>query len=115
MWIGPAGTRASVRAVERNVAEASFPIPATSEVTVGLPDGNTASPHDSTYAPTFYRKRPEVKHILRDCIPPVDCIAPIAVRGSTNSRQVGNHGQVKYHHYSQIPAKCIPSSNRVAH
>jgi hypothetical protein len=39
--------------------------------TVGLPDGRTASPHNSIYAPTFYRKRPEIKHILRDCIPPI--------------------------------------------
>jgi hypothetical protein len=39
--------------------------------TVGLPDGKTASPHNSIYAPTFYRKRPEIKHILRDCIPPI--------------------------------------------
>jgi hypothetical protein len=39
--------------------------------TVGLPDGKTASPHNSIYAPTFYRKQPEIKHILRDCIPPI--------------------------------------------
>jgi 2OG-Fe(II) oxygenase superfamily len=76
--------------------------------TVGLPDGKTASPHNSIYAPTFYRKRPEIKHILRDCI------ALIAARGSKISRQVGNQRQAKYHQYSQIPAKCIASSKRVA-
>jgi hypothetical protein len=32
LWIGPAGTRLSVIVVERDVAEASFPIPAPSEV-----------------------------------------------------------------------------------
>jgi hypothetical protein len=39
--------------------------------TVGLPDGKTPSPHNSIYAPSFYRKRLEVRHIVRDCIPPL--------------------------------------------
>ncbi len=39
--------------------------------TVGLPDGKTAAPHNSIYAPTFYRKGPELRHIVRDCIPPL--------------------------------------------
>jgi hypothetical protein len=39
--------------------------------TVGFGEGKAASPHNSIYAPTFYRKRPEMKHILRDCIPPL--------------------------------------------
>ncbi|HEY3990285.1 MAG TPA: 2OG-Fe(II) oxygenase [Acidobacteriaceae bacterium] len=42
--------------------------------TVGSGDGKATSPHnphDSIYAPTFYRKRPEIKHIVRDCIPPL--------------------------------------------
>jgi hypothetical protein len=65
--------------------------------------------------PIFYRKQPEVKHILRDSIPVIDCIAPILpCVVQMNSRQLGNAGQVKYHQYRQIPAKCIPSSNRVA-
>lgn len=39
--------------------------------TVGFGDGKAASPHNSIYAPTFYRKRSEIKHIVRDCIPPL--------------------------------------------
>jgi hypothetical protein len=39
--------------------------------TVGLPNGAISSPHNSIYAPTFYRKRPEIKHMVRDCIPPL--------------------------------------------
>jgi Rps23 Pro-64 3,4-dihydroxylase Tpa1-like proline 4-hydroxylase len=49
--------------------------------TVGLPDGKTASPHNSIYAPTFYRKRPEIKHIVRDCIPPILLRGVQKVRG----------------------------------
>jgi hypothetical protein len=39
--------------------------------TVGLPDGAKSAPHNSIYAPTFYRRRPEIRHIVRDCIPPI--------------------------------------------
>jgi hypothetical protein len=49
--------------------------------TVGLSDGKTASPHNSIYAPTFYRKRPEIKHIVRDCIPPILLRGVQKVRG----------------------------------
>jgi hypothetical protein len=39
--------------------------------TVGCEDGKAVVPHNSIYAPTFYRRRPEMKHIVRDCIPPL--------------------------------------------
>jgi len=39
--------------------------------TVGLGDGKTAAPHNSIYAPTFYRSQTEMKRIVRDCIPPL--------------------------------------------
>ena len=39
--------------------------------TVGSSTGVVPAPHNSIYAPTFYRKRPEFKHMVRDCIPPI--------------------------------------------
>jgi len=80
--------------------------------TVGLPNGKTATPHNSIYAlcadflPEPARDQAYFARLYSSYI---------AARGSKNSWQVGNQRRVKYHHYSQIPAKYIPSSNRVAH
>jgi hypothetical protein len=58
-----------VRPVEKEgVERKSF---ATYFHTVGLSDGKASAPHNSIYAPTFYRKRPELKEIVFDCIPPL--------------------------------------------
>lgn len=39
--------------------------------TVEVPDSETALPHKSIYAPTFYRERPEIRDIVRGCITPI--------------------------------------------
>jgi len=55
-----------------------------------------ASPHNSIYAPTFYRKRPEIKHIVRDCIP------PLCFEGFNEFAAVKQPAQVRLHHYSYV-------------
>ena len=58
-----------VRPVERaGLERKSF---ATYFHTVALPDGKKSDAHNSIYAPSFYRSQPELKHIVRDCIPPI--------------------------------------------